>query len=637
MLKLLRLMGLLAGAFLASGTINAATPKEIDAAIKRGADWLKANNRGQGVVSDTAYGVGPGCLAGLAMLEAGVPPSDPALKALTDQIRNAAYTQTRTYQVSLCLMFLDRLGEPSDVPLIQILAVRLLVGQTNRGGWTYDCVQGQQVDEQTLRAIKPINQQGPPKLHPDVEKYAQFLAAAKARGNNVVASDDNSNTQFGTIAVWMSRKHGVPVDDALRAIDARFMSTQTASGKWPYSGLGVAPVAGPMVAETSSPAMYCAGLIGLSTGVALREERRNKEAPKKEEPKKDPGNGGNTTPDDPFFNPPQPKSKPEPKKPAPPKTLDERDQRVKLAFAGLGTVLAESAKAGQGGLFLKTGQHGFHDLYFYWSLERACVIYGVDKVGGVDWYDLGANTLVANQSANGSWGDVGGGTGYNHVVHTSFAVLFLCRSNLARDLSGKVQNSTETTMRAGGGPGAGTGDPKPGNGSTGADPNSLPPAPFIPGATGNEASALAFELVRSTDKDWSTLIRKLRDTRGGNYTEALVTAANRLEGDRLKQARDALAERLTRMTADTLRAMAKSEEAELRRGAYLAMAMKDDKAHIPDLIAAILDDEEFVVRAAKAGLKSLTNQDFGPNKNANIGEKKLAKDAWQSWWDKQKK
>ena len=66
------------------------------------------------------------------------------------------------------------------------------------------------------------------------------------------------------------------------------------------------------------------------------------------------------------------------------------------------------------------------------------------------------------------------------------------------------------------------------------------------------------------------------------------------------------------MTGETLRTMAKDEEPELRRGAVLAMAMKDEKTHIPDLVAALLDEEEVVVRAAKAGLKSVTGQDFGP-------------------------
>jgi hypothetical protein len=140
------------------------------------------------------------------------------------------------------------------------------------------------------------------------------------------------------------------------------------------------------------------------------------------------------------------------------------------------------------------------------------------------------------------------------------------------------------------------------------------------------------------DKAWTTLLNKLRDAKGSNHTEALVTAANQMDpGDRLKDTRQALAERLSRMTTETLRAMAKSDEAELRRGALLAMAMKDDKQFIPDLIAATLDDEEIVLRAVRAGLKSLTGQDFGPGANADSGEKKIAKDAWQSWWDKQKK
>jgi hypothetical protein len=66
------------------------------------------------------------------------------------------------------------------------------------------------------------------------------------------------------------------------------------------------------------------------------------------------------------------------------------------------------------------------------------------------------------------------------------------------------------------------------------------------------------------------------------------------------------------------------------------MAMKDDKAHTPDLIAALLDDEELVVRAAKAGLKSLTGQDFGPPPGANLAERTAAARMWLEWFRKQK-
>ena len=182
------------------------------------------------------------CLAGLAILEAGTPVNDPAVKAITDLVRDAAYKQTQTYQIALCLMYLDRLGDPADVPLIQVLAVRLLVGQTSNGGWGYECIGiVPQEDERRLRALKPDQAAG--KLHPEVEKYAQSLAAARNQPGTAVVGigDDNSNTQFGVLAVWMARKHGVPVDNALDFIEKRFMATQDGqTGNWSYSG----PVAG---------------------------------------------------------------------------------------------------------------------------------------------------------------------------------------------------------------------------------------------------------------------------------------------------------------------------------------------------------------------------------------------------------
>ena len=98
-----------------------------------------------------------------------------------------------------------------------------------------------------------------------------------------------------------------------------------------------------------------------------------------------------------------------------------------------------------------------------------------------------------------------------------------------------------------------------------------------------------------------------------------------------------LAERLCRMTAATLRGMLKANEAELRRAAALACAMKDDKDHIPDLIGALTDTDEGVARAAKAGLKSLTGKDFGPAVGASATEKAKAVAAWKEWYAKEKK
>src|ERR1700722_8366293 len=231
-----------------TGTTSAATPKEVKEAIKKGADSLKVM-----VLKDS--GVGNMALAGLAMLESEeVSISDPALKSITELVRTASYSSYKTYELSLCLMYLDRLGDPADDIRIQILAVRLLMGQTQDGGWGYNCLAGAQPSEvDWLRGLKPVNQTDPPQMHPDVVAYHQKLLNAKLNrpaggGLQIAERDDNSNTQFAVIAVWMSRKHGVPVDDALRAIEARFLQSPGGNGIWGYEK-GMHPA--------DSPSLFC--------------------------------------------------------------------------------------------------------------------------------------------------------------------------------------------------------------------------------------------------------------------------------------------------------------------------------------------------------------------------------------------
>lgn len=627
--KFLRFAGLLGLLLMVSAPgASGATQKEIDRSIKAGADALKARYARAGApaapIGPDMGGIGSTCLAGLAILEAGTPVNDPALKNITDLVRNASYTQNKTYQIALCLMYLDRLGDPADVPLIQMLAVRLLVGQTSNGGWQYDCMSGVPPDdERRLRAMKA--DQGAGKLHPEVKAYGDALVAARNQpGATGVTGDDNSNTQFGVLAIWMARKHGVPVEGALDLIEKRFMGSQDPrTGNWAYSGgvvIGMMP--------PGSPAMYCAGLLGMATSVARREERRLKTDPPggtkpDAPPKKD------TKPGDPFYNPPA--GTPTPKKDAPARPADGRDLVVQRAFAGLGLTMADQIRSGKGLLFANSG-HGTGDLYFLWSLERVGVIYGVDKIGGLDWYDIGSTVLVRSQSPDGTWSV----SSYGNEVNTSFAVLFLCRSNLARDLSSKVQKDpTSTEMRAGSGPSAT--ELLPNRPTTPVNTPAPLPVINLPNPTGDEAITRASNMLKSSAADWRKLLVEARDGKGPNYTRALVLTATNTDGDRKKEAREALAERLCRMNAATLRTMLKAPEAELRRAAALACAMKDDKEYIPDLIDALTDADDAVGRAAKAGLKSLSGKDFGPVAGASAGQKALAASAWKEWYAKEKK
>jgi HEAT repeat protein len=164
----------------------------------------------------------------------------------------------------------------------------------------------------------------------------------------------------------------------------------------------------------------------------------------------------------------------------------------------------------------------------------------------------------------------------------------------------------------------------------------------VPGApTENEEAQLARkmsdDLIAAKVPQQEELLGKYKEGKGSAYTLALAGAIPRLSGESKTKARDALAERFTRMTAATLRTELKDDDPEIRRAASLACAMKDDKSHVPDLIPLLEDPEPLVARAAHAALRSLSNQDFGPAKDASAKDRAQAIEAWKGWWAKQER
>jgi HEAT repeat protein len=131
------------------------------------------------------------------------------------------------------------------------------------------------------------------------------------------------------------------------------------------------------------------------------------------------------------------------------------------------------------------------------------------------------------------------------------------------------------------------------------------------------------------------VLDRLKEAKGVVNTEALATAIPQLSGAMKTRAREALAERLARMTAATLRDKLQDEAAEIRRAAALACAVKADKQFVPDLIPLLEDQQGSVVRAAHAALKDLTGQDLGPTGDANAAARTRAASAWKEWWKKQ--
>jgi hypothetical protein len=569
-----------AGLVLVTGTAPASD--KIDKAVERGVAILRLAQQPSGAIG--SYSSGSTALAALALIECGVKPDDPAITKAADFVRNEIISGTDVYHISLSIMFLDRLGDPADVPLIQALGVRLMEGQLPMPhmGWSYKTPSPPSEEVQRLRGgLKTPELKTEPKkekertpankLDPDLERRIEALEKNQPvdptrRSEGVWA--DNSNSQFAVIALWIARRNHVPTDLALRKAEAWYRATYE-SGTWPYTNSGSGP--------DGRCATTCAGLIGLAVGAGIARTPAMKPADDK------------------------------PQKP-PPKRDSLADGQVQGALNYIGLELAATANAG-----VAPVTNYQRDYYFLWSLERVAMIYSLTRIGLVDWYTVGATIIVLTQQPTGGWKGR-----YSIEVDTSFALLFLRRSNFAPDLSSALRSKQQPALTAK--------EPVVDDKAAKSQPAST---------VGVDADQLARELLKAPADRQDQILERLRDEKGGEFSDALVKVIPQLTGDSQRKARECLAERLARMKDVTLRAKLRDPHVEYRRAAALACAVKEDRTMVADLIAALDDKEFLVVRAVAVALRSLTGEDFGPTANANLDERAKAIAAWKAWWKKQ--
>jgi len=582
--------------------------------------------------------IGATALAGVTLLECDVPPTDPAVQKAADAVRKASVHLTHTYSIALSLLFLDRLGEEADVPIIESLTVRLLAGQNANGGWHYQCPDVPDTEARRLTGLlkqrselstrprpgdpqRTLDKAGDPqrianqrKLTEEIRQQLEVINRAVGRRDG--RADDNSNTQFATLALWVARRHGLPTDGALTLLNARFRASQNGDGGWAYSHHTHSP--GEARGGKSTATMTCAGLLGLAVvHGAIGEAALRTEKPKDGEKPKE-GEKSAKIPD------------------------PTRDPAVRAALTAIGSAIGHPVGK-KGAPVLANGGRVY---YFLWSMERVAVAFGLKTIGGKDWYDWGSEILVANQQADGSWKGDFSGMG----ADTCFALLFLRRANLARDLTlalrGKVEDPGEVKLSAGGVGGEG---PKQPLGLKAAlDSPEMFAGPKSEGDLGRTGKPVASEtdretarlvdrLVKAAGTKQDEVIAEMRDAKGVVYTQALASAIPQLEGEAHKKAREALAERMSRMKSETLGVKLEDDDPEVRRAAALAVAMKEDKTHVERLIDLLDDKDAAVKKAAHAALKSLSEQDFGPAAGASRDEQQKAAAAWREWWKEKTK
>jgi hypothetical protein len=414
----------------------------VDRAVKLGVEFLRRTQNPQG---HWGTGTGPGggkgwavgytCLAGLALVECGIPTSDPGLRNALSGIRRHADELENTYEVSLAILFLDRMGDRSDTRIIQMLAGRLIAAQTPTGGWGYNTTKYTAAESATLllalRRFSPPRGDPPPsprarpgtlglcikssddtlvrppppydaarsrkaaidslpakmkKLPVVRDKESLILEDPKDKGSEpTTGSTDNSNTHFAILGLWAARKHDVPTDRSFALLTQRFQTSQGGNGTWAYH-YARGGANGPLQ-------MTCVALLGLAIGHVLSPDAALR---------------------------------------------PEKDPRVVSAFAALSPRIGEPA----GHFDDRPSIKDAGGLYFLWAMERIAVLYDVRQLDKKDWYRWGAEILIGHQSPDGSWSEDGGYHGQSPPLNTAFALMFLKRANLTPDLTRRLTVDT---------------------------------------------------------------------------------------------------------------------------------------------------------------------------------------------------
>ncbi len=304
-----------------------------------------------------------------------MPPDDPCIKKAAAYIRKRTIAERYVYGLSLSLIFLERLGHPEDMPLIDGAALRLIAAQSKQGGWAYYKQNPAPFEEKLVEQLKryvssmPKDLGKPPEdrkpRHPnDVPEQVFQTAVTAILDNN---PHNGSTTQFAMLALWVARRHGVPTDRTFQLLERAVRASQNKDGGWAY---------GNAREEGSTPAMTCMGLLGLAIAHGSKKRPEN--------------------------------------------------ELLKDRAITAGIDYLEKAIDGKR---MKRGNF----YYFLFSLERMAVVYHLKKIGKHDWYLWGAKQLVDRQSPNGNW------NGKWRDCDTCFALLFLRKANVARDLTQELQ------------------------------------------------------------------------------------------------------------------------------------------------------------------------------------------------------
>ncbi len=369
-----------------------ATREAVHAAIRKGAEWLKKARERNGSWVDSGgsfareYQVGSTALCVMALLHAGVPRDDAAVRDGLAVVLKA--NLSKVYDVGASLMAV----EAKYLPLEQYEEVIELTEE---------------------KARKAIAEKMTPQDRAWIQRAVDWLLTHQAQDGTWGYPEgsetglDHSNTQYALLGLKSGARCGAKIAPRVwRQIAEHWIEAQKPSGgprlelklTWTGEpgvevrseesiapaawGYFVRPITGAIVPviDKGHGSMVCAGLTSLI--IAQSELVRTKD-------------------------------------------LDEnlRTRIESAKRAGLAWIQRNYSVRG---CPPAAGFWSVFYLYYLYSLERVGVLYGIKEISGHDWYLEGAVLLVRDQRSDGGW------ISYDEipVVDTAFALLFLKKATL---------------------------------------------------------------------------------------------------------------------------------------------------------------------------------------------------------------
>lgn len=433
------------------------TQKSINQAIEKGIFHLRKTQTPNGTWSQ-AYPVGHAAISGLTLLECGAPPHDPTVQRAAHFVRANVLPLDFTYELSLAILFLDRLGEPRDRALVQGMALRLLAGQNDCGGWTYNCPLLNSQEMYQLYVFLHSNRQ-PNLLNPLFGTSADrrnMVGAGEPKPREATGTNDAFG-QFGSLLA----KGADTVPDAKNNPAVKTKKTAPLRPEWLKANLQNIPVVRNQGKGKGKQRLANGAGDNSNTQFALLAlwAARRHDIPSEQAimaayqrfvttQNKDGGwgysinhsvnttdamtavgllglaMGHGTAPDVVKFDPKNPKDTIV--RPA----LDDANIQngLKTLSRHIGAPVVEG----------DAQNLPMQNLYWMWSIERVAMLYDLKTINGKEWYPWGAQILVHRQDADGSWGQ-SNYPGSDPNVNTCFALLFLKRSNLVQDLTANLR------------------------------------------------------------------------------------------------------------------------------------------------------------------------------------------------------